>query len=193
MNRVLGYADGYGLRGFGERHSGLGEISEEQFRDLTSLFRGELPRLPKFTTRRPVGLTGEGAGESSEHVKLKERVARNPSAVLGEAGLALVAEEYLFPTGDRADLVLSDAFGRIVGVEIEVEVQDGQPEGLLQAIKYRRMLELVAGRNPGDSRSMLIAYQIAKPMAELADRYGIECFQSRGSSLVRVRPEAVRT
>jgi hypothetical protein len=38
--------------------------------------------------------------------------------------------------------VLSDHAGRIIGVEIEVNVGSGQWPGLLQAIKYRYMLEL---------------------------------------------------
>lgn len=91
-------------------------------------------------------------------------------------GLTTAGIEYELATNDRADIVLWDRFGRIVGVEIEVLIADGDSVGLLQAIKYRRMLELVTRRNPGDSRSVLVAYGISDAMRELAERYGIECY-----------------
>jgi hypothetical protein len=107
---------------------------------------------------------------------LKEFIASDPETVLGESGLRHLETEYLFPTGDQADVVLGDYAGRIIGVEIEVSVSDGQLEGILQAIKYRYMLEPIAKRNPGDSRAFLVAYAISTDMRAVCDKYKVESF-----------------
>ncbi|MCG2710905.1 MAG: hypothetical protein L6416_01010 [Candidatus Omnitrophica bacterium] len=57
--------------------------------------------------------------------------------MLNEEGLITIGKEYPFPTNDRADIVLKDKYGRIIGVEIEVEVNDDENAGPIQAIKYR--------------------------------------------------------
>jgi RecB family endonuclease NucS len=104
-------------------------------------------------------------------------VAQNPSLALAEPGLTTVETEYSFGTGDRADIVLVDSYGRIVGVEVEPKVGDANEYGPLQAIKYRRMLEWKTNRSPGDSRSVLVAYSISPIMRQKCVRYGIECYE----------------
>ncbi len=91
----------------------------------------------------------------------------------------LTKMEHVFPTGDRADIVLADRFGRAVAVavavEVEVDVGGNQNEGLLQALKYAVMLEPLYGRERGDSRAMLVAYTVTESMRALCAKYGVEC------------------
>jgi RecB family endonuclease NucS len=92
-------------------------------------------------------------------------------------GLIAKQIEFPFPTGDKADIYMQDAYGRVVGVEIEVEVGPSSLAGPLQALKYRAMLELLAGRSRNEGRAFLVAYKIAPKVRRLCEDYGIECFQ----------------
>jgi len=179
VSEVLNYKLNYEYKGFGSGHSGLKQISKEQFEKLLTLFRQNLidkSRKRKVTKRGKIK-TKVTKYESKEHRELKHYVAENPSAVLKEDGLLTIGIEYLFPTNDRADIVLKDKWGRIIGVEIELIVSDGDSAGPLQSVKYRRMLEWVFDRHPGDSRSFLVANKISKKIKDKCTKYGIEFFE----------------
>lgn len=128
--------------------------------------------LPKSKAK-----SGPEGVESQEHFLLKVYAAVNPSQILSGSGFQSIQLEYSFPTGDRADILMADGYGRVLGIEIEVAVDDDQFEGLLQAIKYRYMGELQARMQPGDSRAILIAYRISKKMKSLCEDYNIECYE----------------
>ncbi len=173
---ILGYSPNYNLRGFGDYHSGLKKITEDEFRTLVQEFHAARPvRLPP--SPRTGGHGHGGGGEGTVHLNLKNYVASNPVSALNESGLQKLEVEYEFATGDRADIVLVDRHKRIVGVEIEPSVHDVDLVGLLQAIKYRYMLECVADREPGDSRGMLIAHEIGDRVKAACTRYGIEFYE----------------
>ena len=177
--RILGYKKPkWNLHGFGDYHSGLKKIKEAEFKALVEAFHASRPiELPINT--RAGGHRHNGGGEGAIHLNLKNYVASNPAVALNEAGLRLVKVEYEFATNDRADIVLVDRHNRIVGVEIEPSVPDINLVGLLQAIKYRNMLECVADREPGESRGMLIAHEIGAQVKALCTRYGIEAHEIR--------------
>jgi hypothetical protein len=173
LNGILGYAENYVLRGFGDRKSGLKKIDRPTYERIAAAFTAERPAtVPRFRIEPPPG--GPPDGEGEPHRLLKEYVAGAPPAALGEAGLVLKKMEHVFPSADRADVVLVDAFGRIVGVEVEVHVGEQDVVGVLQALKYRAMLEPLYDRNPGDSRAVLVAYSISPAMRTLCTRYGVE-------------------
>jgi hypothetical protein len=173
----LGYKPTYNFRGFGTFHSGLLEISAEQYQDITRKFHdARRLELRSYPVPRAPG-SGGGDGESAAHRNLKQFVAANASAALGEPGLRTVRVEYPFPTGDRADLVLADAHDRVVAVEVEPSVGEADVVGPLQAIKYRFMLEWVSNREPGDSRAMLVAHSISPQIRGLCRIYGVECIE----------------
>lgn len=177
VGRSLGYKPTYNFRGFGTLHSGLLEITHEQYQDITRKFHdARRLELPSYPIPRGGGATG-GGGESATHRNLKEYVAANPSAALKEPGLRTVHIEYPFPTGDRADIVLADAHDRVVAVEVEPSVGDSDIVGPLQAIKYRFMLEWVSNREPGDSRAILVAHSISPQIRELCCIYDVECIE----------------
>jgi len=179
VSQVLKFKLNYPYKGFGEKHSGLKQITKDQFEKLLSLFKQQLVSKPvKAGIKKSKSKKSPGtAYESKAHKDLKNHVAQNPSAVLGEKGLSTIGIEHPFPTNDRADIVLEDKYGRIIGVEIELGVNDDDDEGPLQSIKYRRMLEWMFNRQPGDSRSFLVANKISKKIKEKCKKYGIEYFE----------------
>lgn len=173
----LGYKPTYNFRGFGTLHSGLLEITQEQYQDVIRKFHdARRLELPSYPIPRGGAATG-GGGESTAHQNLKRYVAANPSVALREPGLRTIRLEYPFPTGDRADVVLADAYDRVVAVEVEPSVGDADIAGPLQAIKYRFMLEWLSDREPGDSRAILVAHAITPTIRELCRRYGVDCVE----------------
>ena len=178
MNSILGYKPSFNLHGFGDMHSGLKQITKDQYLGLLKLFRGSIKiehlNIKNISQEAEDRGHGIGTGESREHLLLKSYVASHPENVLNERNIRTIKVEYPFPTGDRADILLEDEFGRVVGMEIEVNVSDNQFEGLLQAIKYRYMSELTTDRAPGDSRAILVAYEISQSMKLLCDKYHIQ-------------------
>lgn len=179
LNRALGYALGNPLKGFGDLHSGLKKITRDQFNQISAQYHAygvspDVEDMVKGSAKR--GGHAWGRGESDIHKNLKEMVAAAPDKVLGEPGLRTQQMEFPFPTNDRADIILWDASGKIIGVEIEPAVEDDQPEGILQAIKYRFMAALMFNKRYEDSRSILIAHKISPKAQSVCRLYGVECF-----------------
>jgi len=175
VNEVLGYSSTYPMKGYGTGHTGLDKISKEVYEILLTAYNSSLKGLRVDLVENKKREFKEN--ESPAHKKLKEYVASNPSNILKEDGLTLVMVEYPFPTMDRADIVLKDKYGNLIGVEIELIVGDDDYEGPLQAIKYRRMLEWLFDRAQGDSRSILVANKISNKIKEKCKVYDIECFE----------------
>lgn len=175
---ALGYKPNWTMRGFGDRQSGLKRLSLDQFRTLEAAYRRSTkPDVQSYLkkTEREL-LRRRQTGESPAHRALKECIAAQASTIL-EEGLVHIATEYPFITADRADIVLEDGLGRTIGVEVELDVGEDQLEGILQAIKYRRMLEVTMKRELHDSRAFLVAHSIAPGMKALCAKYGVESFE----------------
>jgi hypothetical protein len=167
------------FHGFGTKRSGLKQIGEEVHQKILRAFSQNQPpeTLPKQRSSRQYFRRGHNkGGEGLDHKKLKERVAANPSDVLGEEGLSLIQIEYPFPTGDRADILLRDSDNRYVAVEVEVTVDLDDISGVLQAIKYSHMYAIECRRKFEEIRAFLVAYQISDDVKALCKEYGIETF-----------------
>jgi hypothetical protein len=179
LNHILGYEPGNILRGFGDLHSGLKKVTKDEFCQILESFRsmGVSPAVRAMLKRMKGTGHAWGGGESAVHKTLKERVAAAPEKLLGERGLTTVAVEHQFPTNDRADIILKDAQGRIIGLEIEPAVGPDEPVGILQAIKYRYMAALMFEKRFEDSRSFLVAHEISPEAREVCGLYDVECFE----------------
>lgn len=174
LNRILGFKPGNRFRAAGELKSGLKKLTGGTFDQILSEFRkGEGKAKRNSRSGHPGTL---GGGESNAHRLLKEYVASNPEKNLGELGLVTQEIEFEFPSHDRADIYLHDRYGRVVGVEVEVDVGPADVVGPLQALKYKAMLEFLAGRPKNEGRAFLIAYSISKKIIDKCERYGIEYF-----------------
>lgn len=187
---ALGYKSNYNMRGLGEMHSGLKRLNLQEYETLLRLYRDSTPTEPAIQitkgTHPPIG-----GGEGPQHLALKEYVAAYPSLVLGEADVTTFAVERGFPTGDRADIVLRDSYGRFIGLEVEVVVGSGDIIGALQAVKYRRMLEMSMGSRHGDGRAVLVAYTIAADVKKLCASYEVECREVPEERVVAWRTQSL--
>ena len=185
LNAILGYAANYSLRGFGDAKSGLKRISQGEFAEILKAFKEGLPTPSKLPSKpgKPHGV--RGAAESKAHRFLKEYVANNPAKVMSEEGVRHLFTEYPFCTNDQADVVLEDRFGRIIGVEVEVAIDEQNLAGILQAIKYRFMLEVTQERATGDSRALLVAYQISNGVKDVCKKYNVEMAEVQKETVKR--------
>ena len=182
VNRMLGFSPAYTLHGFG-RGSGVREITEEEYLELVEAFKQSRPaeKAPPPTQEKGRhDRAGTGAGEGPEHKALKEAIFRNPSAVLAEPGLVGISMEHEFPTGDRIDVVLEDADGRYVTVEVEISVPDDDRTGILQAIKYKHMYAFQCNRMYAEIRAVVAAKGISDRARRKAADYSVECIVTRG-------------
>ncbi|MBU1635182.1 DUF91 domain-containing protein [bacterium] len=171
---ILGFSKNYSFHGFGEEHSGLKEITQKQFFQIKMEFLNNNPIILPDLKSSGGGPGHDKGGESQDHKDLKQYIASNPELALSEKGIKTIRKEYPFGTGDRADIVLSDNNNCIIGLEVELNVDESDNSGPLQAIKYRRMLEYLTNRTPGDSRSILVAYSISENVKLKCEKYDIE-------------------
>lgn len=176
LNEFLGYKPTYALRGFGTRKSGLMHIGSEVHnrikREFESSHQGSDDTRLASAER---SLRGSG-GEGPVHLALKNNIASNPSAVLGEDGLTLVKVEYGFgATGDRVDVLLRDSLGRFVAVEVEPTCPDDHIAGPLQCVKYRALLAYQFDRSLDEVRTLLVTHELSEKVLEKSERFGIEC------------------
>ena len=180
---VLQYSPNYSFRGFGEKNSGLKELTPDQFTELSDRFRAVRKRSRHFEPPSHVPSKYGPGGEGAAHKSLKEFVAANPGAIFDEDGLEHVGTEVLMPSGDRIDVLLRDRIGRYVAVEIEVTQAAGQLDGFCQAVKYRYLACVLYEVDFEASRSALVAYEIDATLDPIAHRYAVE--------LIRVDPQTV--
>lgn len=185
VNRVLRYSPNYNLRGLGDHKSGLRKLNEGEFLDLVEVFKKRPRKIAPIRKAKAGGggVPRGGEVESEKHRTLKNLVASDPSTILGERFLKTVAVEHRFPTGDKADIVLEDVMGRVIGVEIETHIHENQLEGILQAIKYRYMLALTHERRNHETRAFLVAYSIPNRIMAICEQYEVEPFTVDRSSV----------
>jgi len=174
LNSVLGYSTNNVLHGFGEQNSGLKEISEDVYEQLRTRFLLSSEKNEKELVARAPGHRFGPGGEGPEHLALKERIADDPAAVLGEPGLQFWKKEWPFPTGDKIDLVLKDRLGRLVAVEVEVCCSASELAGPLQCMKYRAMLSYFFKRPLEEIRCILVAHTIHAAVCERCGNHEIE-------------------
>jgi len=119
-------------------------------------------------------------GESKEHKALKNFVAENPAAV----GLSKNAKkgqiEYLFASGDKADIVFATKNG-FFGVEVKSIISNEADlnRGIFQAVKYQALLrsEQKAMLSPPTARAVLVTErELPISLQNLADILGISVY-----------------
>ena len=119
-------------------------------------------------------------GESEEHKALKMFVAENPSAVGLPKNSKKGEKEYLFASGDKADVVFSTKNG-FLGVEVKsiISKDADMNRGLFQAVKYQALLraEQKAALSPPTARAVLVTEQkLPISLQNLADILGISVY-----------------
>lgn len=175
LNVLMGRKTDFKMRLYG----GLEKLKPEHWPDIREEFvqsaKQRRPPAPAATGRDVRHGSGDGGGEGPEHEGLKNRVWNNPSRVIREPGLTAIAKEYKFVTADRADVILADALGRYVTVEIKVDISAGDITGVLQAVKYKHMYAIACNRQFEEVRAILVAYSIPKDVRQVCRAYGVQC------------------
>lgn len=130
------------------------------------------------TSRPSSGRHGRGGGEESpEHRAIRKYVQVKDRELFGE-GVRPWREEFPFlpgRTGDRADVVLRGPGKTFWVVEVEVRVAQGDPTGLLQAVKYRAMLPVV--KPARRVLAALVAQEVAPEIRRLCQSHGVRCIE----------------
>ena len=174
---LIGYRASWNLHGFGDNHSGVKRLTAGEFTALRKMYeecadREDRKRVKENAIGRHLGGPG---GEGDAHRGLKERIAADPAAVLGEDGLSLYRVEFpLNCTGDRIDVVLRDNDKKFVAVEVEVKCDRSQLAGPLQCMKYRAMLAYFFRRPLKEVRCILAAHTIASEVSARCAAFDIE-------------------
>lgn len=152
--------------------------TDEQDVMLSALGTSFRPAPKQFPDGKAPG-GGLGGGEGEAHLRLKRRVAADPTLVGLPPG-AVPHVEYGFLSGDRVDIRFDLPDGTAAVVEIETTCP---LPGAHQAVKYRALAEVERGDNLGSGRvkAILVAYGFDDETQSLCDRYGI--------GAVALRPE----
>jgi hypothetical protein len=191
LNKVLNYRPNNLLRGFGDYHSGVKQLSEEQFNALLAQFvnaaNNELFALQKVSKVKHSAHAG-GTGEGAIHKAIKAKIAKDPEGSLCEKGLVLVQTEYNFITGDRVDVLLMDRYGRPVVVEVEPDCPVGAHIGTAQSVKYRTLAAFEMNREYQEIRAILAAPYIASDVAEKAKKHLIEIKIVNPTNRMQIEP-----
>jgi hypothetical protein len=112
--------------------------------------------------------------ESSEHMGLKQYIARHPELLGLPKGLT-GTEEYEFPSGDRCDVVFDVHSAASAVVEVKADIARGElVKGVYQAVKYRALLEAQRGRGgPHQVKAFLVALSVPDEISGFARRLSV--------------------
>lgn len=123
----------------------------------------------------------KGGGESDLHIRLKEYVARNPSAIGLPSGTPLGTTESRLPSGDALDVSFHGS-RQWIGVEVKSSISSKEDlaRGLFQIIKYRAVMEAVQSieMQPQRVRALLaIEGKLTDELVRLKNMLGVEVIE----------------
>jgi hypothetical protein len=174
LTKILGVSENYVFHGFGDKQSGVKQLSKTEFESIRNAFlasEGENEVVRRSDRRVRDG----GGGEGPLHKSLKDYIAAEPAEALNEEGLRTVKREFdEFPTGDRIDVLLKDENGRYVTVEVEIDCNDNEVAGPLQCMKYRALIAYWYRRSEAEVRTVLAARSIMPSVKKQCEDYGIQ-------------------
>ncbi|MDH5482897.1 MAG: hypothetical protein OEY22_08470 [Candidatus Bathyarchaeota archaeon] len=161
------------LNGFNNALSKV-EFNTGRWNDLieldinTSKAKENIVRIQRNPIVRKYGPGGEGA----EHKKLKRFIAENPGSI-GLKGVEETKLEYIFPSGDVADIVFNLSGNRYAVVEIETT---NPLPGCFQALKYKilKCAELGLPITSSHVEAIMIAWLIPDYIKNFCRKYSVE-------------------
>lgn len=157
----------------------IDELLEKDFRGFSS--ERQSPETEKLISDKAHRLATErkygGTGEGEEHRKLKKWIAQSP-AEIGLTNVKKSEEEYLFVSGDVADIVFELEGGKYAVVE--VETTDPYP-GAYQVLKYKvlKCAEHGWDTKSQDVQAILVAWSIPQNVRIFCNKYGIHAVEKR--------------
>ncbi len=115
---------------------------------------------------------GGGGGENRAHRALKDRLWEHPELI--EAGMQQYRREPELASHFRPDLILKDAQGKYVAVEVETEFPDESDYGVWQAVAYKHVAAAEFNQQCDHVRGVLVAPQIPNSIKEKCRQLGVE-------------------
>lgn len=134
----------------------------------------------KILRQTSVSIDGSGWGgsEGRLHRAIKEFIFNEPDIALASLRTGpyqRVAMEYVFPTGDRVDVVLLDGSGNVLLVEVKPFVDADDLAPFAQAAKYRILWNILRDRPATEIRCLVAAPQLPAPSSRrMLDLHQIE-------------------
>ncbi|MCD5401007.1 AlwI family type II restriction endonuclease [candidate division NPL-UPA2 bacterium] len=147
------------------------ESWEAKFGNFDSTFWPLYPQAAKV--RQQVHRRYIKREESDTHKAIKRYFIENAEALFGK-GASLFEEEYLYASGDSANLVFYLPPDQYVTIEVEVDVGKDDIAGLLQAIKYKYMFAVQEKLLTDQVKSMLVAKSLHPSVKAWCSQYGID-------------------
>ena len=122
---------------------------------------------------RKYGPSGEGA----DHKQLKQWIAQNPNEI-GLTEVLTKETEYVYPSGDVADVMFNISGNRYAVVEIETL---NPLPGAYQALKYKVLKCAEAGLDVRsvNVEAILVAWSIPTDVRRFCRKYAIRCIEKK--------------
>lgn len=148
------------------------------------------PSTTDFTDEISSASQGFGGGESPEHKRLKEFVAKNPTAIGLPKTMSNGETEYRLPSGDCLDVSFRTR-KHWVAVEVKSHVSDSADlvRGVFQCIKYQAILDavLLSESKAINARAVLVlADKLPDSLQPLCNLLGVDVVDG-------VRPQRLLT
>jgi hypothetical protein len=118
---------------------------------------------------------GGGGGESLAHRELKDKLWERPELI--EAGMQKYRYEPELESHYRPDLILKDAQGKFVAVEVEVEFPGESDYGVWQAVAYKHVVAAEFKEQCEQVRGVLVAPQIPESLKQKCKQLGVESIE----------------
>lgn len=136
------------------------------------------PVSTDFTTQIAAASGRRGGGESPAHRRLKDFVAKNPTAIGLSKTMSAGEPEYRLPSGDCLD-VLFQSRKSWVAVEVKSHISDDADlvRGVFQCVKYQAVLDavLLSESMAVDARAILVLEaKLPESLKPLCNLLGVE-------------------
>lgn len=136
----------------------------------------------KIKSKKTKGFGGRGGGESPQHLRFKNYIAKNPE-LFGLRHDLKGQTEYELPSMDTIDVLFICGDERI-GVEVKSRISDAPDisRGLFQCVKYKALIEAEQKANdnlPNCRVALALEGQLPKELIGLKNQLGIEVFEKK--------------
>ena len=126
--------------------------------------------------------SGYGGGESEEHKKLKEYVAKHPQVLNLTRSIGKGQIEYGFPSADAVDVLFIHGL-KWIGVEVKAKNSPDEDiaRGIYQCIKYCALIQaqqMVEQKSPNAEAVLVIEGKSPKNLIGLKNTLGIKVIDS---------------
>ena len=147
-------------------------LDPAQYPIFLKFLKSKQPTFFKRSSSK-VGRKYGSGGEGQDHKELKIWLSQNPHK-LGLKNVLSVEVEYIFLSGDAADIVFVHGKNRYTIVEVET---NNPLPGAHQAIKYRALLCAEKGFTLDSDRvqAVLVAWDMPDKVKDFCEKYRIDC------------------